>query len=44
MVVEGDFFWYRLDQKARLIKNQQNIQNVYSLFFNFLGPKLIFKG
>ena len=31
-----EFFLDRFTEKARLIKNQQNIENVYSLLFNFL--------
>lgn len=40
----GIFFGSRLIEKTRLMKNQQNIENTYSLFFNFLRPKLTLMG
>ena len=33
VVVVLDFFDGRFDQKARLIKNQQNMKNNYNFFF-----------
>ncbi len=46
VVVVVDFFvgGFGEKEKARLIKNQQNMKNGYSLFFNFLRPELINTG
>lgn len=41
-IVVVDFFDGRLSQKVKLIKNQQNIKNAYSLSLNFFGPQLTF--